>query len=76
MRRYYRLTVNAFLTVATASRLDTKQQAVSPAKHRAVDLTRGGGPYACARIGLASRLPAMPDEGRREGSLVKSAAAP
>jgi ADP-ribose pyrophosphatase YjhB (NUDIX family) len=25
---------------------------------------------------LASRLPAMPDEGRREGSLVKSAAAP
>jgi hypothetical protein len=40
-----------------------------------VDLTRGGGPYACARIGLASRLLAMPDEGRREGSLVKSAAA-
>ena len=42
---------------------------------RAADLIRGGGPYACARIGLASRLPAMPDEGRREGSLVKSAAA-
>ena len=38
-------------------------------------MTRGGGPYACLRIGLASRLPAMPDEGRREGSLVKSAAA-
>ena len=41
----------------------------------AADLTRGGCQYACARIGLASRLPAMPDEGRREGSLVKSAAA-
>jgi hypothetical protein len=40
------------------------------------DLTRGAGVYACARIGLASRLPAMPDEGRREGSLVKFAAAP
>ena len=25
----------------------------------AADLTRGGGPYACARIGLASRLPAF-----------------
>ena len=41
----------------------------------AADLTRGGGPYAGLRIGLASGLPAMPDEGRREGSLVKSAAA-
>jgi hypothetical protein len=41
----------------------------------AADLTRGGGPYACLRIGLASCLPAMPDEGRREGSLVKSVAA-
>jgi len=25
---------------------------------RAADLTRGGGPYACLRIGLASGLPA------------------
>jgi hypothetical protein len=35
------------------------------------DLTRGGGPDACLRIGPASRLPAMPDEGRREVSLVE-----
>src|SRR6266567_4718618 len=39
------------------------------------DLTRGGGPYACLRIGLASACPHEPDEGRREGSHVKSAAA-
>jgi hypothetical protein len=39
------------------------------------DFTRGGGPYACLRIGLASACPQEPDEGRREGSLVKSAAA-
>ena len=41
----------------------------------AVDLIRGGGPYACLRIGLASACPHEPDEGRREGSHVKSAAA-
>ena len=43
--------------------------------HGAVDLTRGGGPCACRRIGLASACPHEPDEGRREDSLVKSAAA-
>jgi hypothetical protein len=37
---------------------------------------RGGGAYACWRIGLAWACPHEPDEGRREGSLVKSAAAP
>ncbi len=31
------------------------------------------GPYACLRIGLASACPHEPDEGRREGSPVKSA---
>ena len=41
----------------------------------AADLTRGGGPYACPRIGLASACPHVPDVGRREGSLVKSDAA-
>ena len=41
----------------------------------AADLTRGGGPYACPRIGLASACPHEPDQGRSEGSLVKSAAA-
>jgi hypothetical protein len=40
--------------------------------YSAADLTRGGGPYAWSRIRLASRLPRLPNEGRREGSLVKS----
>ena len=40
----------------------------APRANRAADLTRGGGRYACARIGLASRLLAIPDEGRRRGS--------
>jgi hypothetical protein len=41
----------------------------------AADLTRGGGPYACPRSGWLLACPHEPDEGRREGSLVKSAAA-
>ena len=40
------------------------------------DLTRGDGPYACWRIGLASACPRWPDEGHREGSLVKSGRGP
>ena len=40
----------------------------------AADLTRGGGPYACPRSGWLLACPREPDVGRREGSLVKSAA--
>ena len=42
-------------------------RAVSPADDGAADLIRGGGPYAGPRIGLASGLPVMPDEGRPRG---------
>ena len=41
----------------------------------AADLTRGGGPYAVRGSGWLLACPYEPDEGRREGSLVKSVAA-
>jgi hypothetical protein len=68
-------TVNTSLTVAAEPYTPPARGERSVHADGAADLTRGGGPYACARIGLASRLPALPNEGRREGSLVKSAAA-
>jgi len=52
-------TVNKPLTVAADFRTSGAATGGQLRADRAVDLTRGGGPYACARIGLASRLPAF-----------------
>ena len=51
--------VNVFLTVAAGSRVSGTVADGQSRADGAADLTRGGGPYACARIGLASRLPAF-----------------
>jgi len=47
-----------FMAGAASSLFGSGGERSVPAPTRAADLTRGGGPYACSRIGLASGLPA------------------
>jgi hypothetical protein len=70
------LTLNNVLVAAPRSLKGAVAVVAYPLPHeRSGGFDKGRRPVRWSRVGLASRLPAMPDEGRREGSLVKSAAA-
>jgi hypothetical protein len=69
-------TVNRSLTVAAESRMHGGVAAEGQSRaHGATDLTRGGGSTLVRGLGWLLACPRLPNEGRREGSLVKSAAA-